>query len=114
MSERGVSFIDFLNHNAIFPQRDIADIWLANCPEHLASDGNTPGFGLVAQADWVAFEEGYGASLTDDPVFRFLFAWRLFRFWVSLGRKLPELQRNSQTAVSVVRVLDALLEDEAG
>lgn len=114
MSERGVSFIDFLNHNAIFPQRDIADIWLANCPEHLASDGNTPGFGLVSQADWVAFEEGYGASLTDDPVFRFLFAWRLFRFWVSLGRKLPELQRNSQTAVSVVRVLDALLEDEAG
>ncbi|MEP1329659.1 aminoglycoside phosphotransferase family protein [Pseudophaeobacter sp.] len=113
MSEKEVSFIDFLNHDAIFPQRDIADIWLANCPEHLASDGHIPGFGLVAQADWAAFEEGYGAKLTDDPVFRFLFAWRLFRFWVSLGRKLPELQRSSLVAVSVVQVLDALLADEA-
>ena len=114
MSDREVSFIDFLNHGAVFPQRDIADIWLANCPEHLASDGDRPGFGCVAQADWAAFEGGYGTKLTDDPVFRFVFAWRLFRFWVSLGRKLPELQRSSLTVVSVVRVLDALRAEEAG
>jgi hypothetical protein len=113
MSDTEVSFIDFLNHDAIFPQRDIADIWLANCPEHLASDGAIPGFGLVAQADWAAFEEGYGTRLTDDPVFRFLFAWRLFRFWVSLGRKQPDLSRTSMKAASAVRGLDSFLADEA-
>lgn len=112
MSDTEVSFIDFFNHDAIFPQRDIADIWLANCPEHLASEDNSPGFGMVAQADWAAFEAGYGTRLTDDPVFRFLFAWRLFRFWVSLGRKLPERQWTSPAAVSAVRVLDTLLADE--
>ncbi|MEP2717550.1 phosphotransferase [Pseudophaeobacter sp.] len=33
------SFIDFSNHKGIFPQRDLATIWLANCPDHLAQEG---------------------------------------------------------------------------
>ncbi|MDC0658847.1 aminoglycoside phosphotransferase family protein [Leisingera sp. SS27] len=114
LSDQEVSFIDFLNHKAVFPQRDLADIWLANCLEHLAAEDSVPGFGLVAQADWAAFEEGYGAGLTGDPVFRFFFAWRLFRLWLSLGAKPPEERVKTQmVAVWSVRVLDALLADEA-
>ncbi|MBY6068541.1 aminoglycoside phosphotransferase family protein [Leisingera aquaemixtae] len=115
MSDAGICFIDFSNHDGVFPQRDIADIWLSNCPDHLASDGRTPGFGLVAQADWEAFEEGYGEELVNDPIFQFFFAWRLFRLWSSLGRKPPEQHlKTARVAASAVRVLDALLADEAG
>ncbi|OBY27848.1 aminoglycoside phosphotransferase family protein [Leisingera sp. JC1] len=114
LSDHDVSFIDFLNHKAVSPQRDIASIWLSNCPEHLAAEDSVPGFGLVAQADWAAFEEGYGAGLTGDPVFRFFFAWRLFRLWLSLGGKPPEERVKTQMVADwSARVLDALLADEA-
>ncbi|UWQ49970.1 phosphotransferase [Leisingera caerulea] len=113
MSETTVSFIDFSNHDGIFPQRDLANIWLANCPDHLAAEGETPGFGLVAQADWEAFQDGYGAELVNDPVFRFFFAHRLFRCWVGLCYKPPEQQvKSAQVAARAVQVLEALLADE--
>lgn len=114
IQETEVSFIDFSNRKGIYPQRDLADIWLANCPDHLAAEGRTPGFGLVAKADWEAFEEGYGADLRQDPIFRFFFAWRLFRLWGNLGQKPPEQQQKTAlVAVSAARILDALLADEA-
>ncbi|MFW8595738.1 aminoglycoside phosphotransferase family protein [Cribrihabitans neustonicus] len=115
LSETAVSFIDFSNHDSIFPQRDLANIWLANCPDHLASQGRTPGFGLVAQADWDAFQEGYGAELVHDPVFRFFYAHRLLKNWVGLSRK-PTMQdpRTKRVAASIVEVFDALLASETG
>ncbi|WP_027235632.1 phosphotransferase [Leisingera caerulea] len=113
MSETTVSFIDFSNHDGIFPQRDLANIWLANCPDHLAAEGETPGFGLVAQADWEAFQDGYGAELVNDPVFRFFYAHRLFRCWVGLCHKPPEQRlKSAQVAAKAVQVLEALLADE--
>ncbi|WP_375698501.1 phosphotransferase [Pseudophaeobacter sp. TrK17] len=48
ISDETTSFIDFSNQKGIFPQRDLASIWLANCPDHLAQDGQAPGYGLVA------------------------------------------------------------------
>ncbi|WP_435661431.1 phosphotransferase [Leisingera caerulea] len=115
MSETTVSFIDFSNHDGIFPQRDLANIWLANCPDHLAAEGETPGFGLVAQADWEAFQDGYGAELVNDPVFRFFYAHRLFRCWVGLCHKPPEQRlKSAQVAAKAVQVLEALLADEDG
>lgn len=115
MSETTVSFIDFSNHDGIFPQRDLANIWLANCPDHLAADGQTPGFGLVAQADWEAFQDGYGADLVNDPVFRFFYAHRLFRRWVGLCRKPPEQNlKSAEIAVRFAQVFEALLGEEAG
>lgn len=113
ISETAVSFIDFSNHDGIFPQRDLANIWLANCPDHLAAEGRTPGFGLVAQADWEAFEDGYGADLVNDPVFRFFYALRLFKCWVGLRRKPPGQQlKSAQVAAKAVQVLEALLAGE--
>ncbi|WP_254604264.1 aminoglycoside phosphotransferase family protein [Leisingera sp. ANG59] len=114
MSETTVSFIDFSNHDGIFPQRDLANLWLANCPDHLAAEGRTPGFGLVAQADWDAFQDGYGADLVNDPVFRFFYAHRLFRTWAGLCRK-PTSQKlkNAEVAIRAVQIFDALLADEA-
>ncbi|MEX0302280.1 MAG: phosphotransferase [Leisingera sp.] len=115
MSDTTVSFIDFSNHGGIFPQRDLANIWLANCPDHLASDGRRPGFGLVAQADWEAFQDGYGEDLVNDPIFRFFFAHRLFKCWVGLCNRPPEQHlKSAQVAARIVQVFEALLADEAG
>ncbi|WP_242407071.1 phosphotransferase family protein [Phaeobacter sp. S60] len=113
MCDSEVSFIDYSNHDGIFPQRDIADIWLSNCPDHLAAEGRTPGFGGVARADWAAFEEGYGAELTTDPIFRFFFTWRLFKLWSALGRKRSEpRQRTQDVAAAAEHVLERLLAAE--
>lgn len=115
MSETTVSFIDFSNHDGIFPQRDLANIWLANCPDHLAAEGLSPGFGMVAQADWDAFQDGYGADLVNDPVFRFFYAHRLLKCWAGLSRKPREQQlKSAQVATRIVQVLESLLADEAG
>ncbi|MFV1603794.1 aminoglycoside phosphotransferase family protein [Phaeobacter sp. JH20_36] len=113
MCDGEVSFIDYSNHDGTFPQRDIADIWLSNCPDHLAAEGRTPGFGGVAKADWAAFEDGYGAELTTDPIFRFFFTWRLFKLWSALGGKLSEpRQRTKDLGVAVEHVLEQLLAAE--
>ncbi|MGR3760845.1 phosphotransferase [Roseobacteraceae bacterium NS-SX3] len=113
MSETTVSFIDFSNHKETCPQRDLANIWLANCPDHLASDGRTPGYGMVAQADWEAFQDGYGADPVNDPVFRFFFAWRLFNSWLRLSGETPLLKpKSAELAKMFVRVFDSLLADE--
>ncbi|UWQ37530.1 aminoglycoside phosphotransferase family protein [Leisingera aquaemixtae] len=115
MPEAAVSFIDFSNHDGIFPQRDLANLWLANCPDHLAAEGRTPGFGLVAQADWEAFQDGYGADLVNDPVFRFFYAHRLFRIWAGLCHKPPEQKlKSAEAAVRIAQVFEALLGEEAG
>ncbi|MFS4581306.1 phosphotransferase [Phaeobacter sp. C3_T13_0] len=113
MSESEVSFIDYSNHDGVFPQRDIADIWLSNCPDHLASGGRAPGFGHIAKEDWAAFAEGYGADLTTDPVFRFFFALRLFKLWSGLGHKRPDQQQKTNSvAAAAVEVFEALLGNE--
>ena len=112
--DRDVSFIDFSNHDAVFWQRDLANLWLANCPDHLAKEGQEPGYGLVAKADWSAFEEGYGTEVTSDPVFRFFFALRLFKVWllVSARSSLPD-RKTRETTEAVEQVFLALLADEA-
>ena len=126
MSPERVSFIDFSNHKGIFPQRDLATIWLANCPDHLARDGRAPGYGLVAQADWQAFQAGYGQDLVGDPVFRFFYALRLFNAWLLLVKQHgaaevpaePGLGERAQEktlrrADQFVEVFNALLSAEA-
>ena len=79
LSGEDLWFIDFANHSGIYPQRDIANFWLANGMFHLIAPEDegevAAGFCMVAQADWAAFERGYGAGpKPDDPVFQFLFA----------------------------------------
>ncbi|KPD13256.1 phosphotransferase [Phaeobacter sp. 11ANDIMAR09] len=108
-----ISFIDFSNHKGIFPQRDLATLWLANCPDHLAQEGQTPGYGLVARADWAAFEQGYGADLVSDPVFRFFFALRLYKSWLLLAqRSHPPDAKTTQLAERYAQVFEALLAEE--
>lgn len=108
-----VAFIDFSNHKGIFPQRDLATLWLANCPDHLAQEGQEPGFGLVAQADWEAFQRGYGAELVTDPVFRFFFALRLYQSWLLLAQSpRPLAPKAKQLVESYVQVYTALLAAE--
>ncbi|WP_260101185.1 phosphotransferase family protein [Phaeobacter inhibens] len=114
MSDTDVSFIDYSNHKGIFPHRDIANIWLSNCPDHLAANGRQPGFGGVASADWVAFEDGYGMRLTADPLFRFFFIWRLFKLWSALAaRPSDQHRRTTDVVAGAQNVLDALLEADA-
>lgn len=113
MTDSMVSFIDFSNHKETYPQRDLASIWLANCPDHLAKDGREPGYGLVAKEDWAAFQDGYGANLVDDPVFRFFFALRLFTSWSLLTKKPQPLDVKAlRRADAFVAVFDALLAEE--
>lgn len=114
MSDTDVSFIDYSSQKGIYPYRDIADIWISNCPDHLAPDGCQPGFGGIASADWAAFEDGYGMRLTVDPLFRFFFTWRLFKLWSALAAR-PSYQhrRTADALAGALRVLDALLEDGA-
>jgi aminoglycoside phosphotransferase (APT) family kinase protein len=113
ISESEVSFIDFANHKGIFPQRDLATLWLANCPDHLAQEGQAPGYGLVAEADWSAFQRGYGAELVTDPVFRFFFALRLFNAWLQLAQKPQPLDaKSTEQAEAYVRVFKSLLAEE--
>lgn len=113
ISDETTSFIDFSNQKGIFPQRDLASIWLANCPDHLAQDGQAPGYGLVAQADWAAFQQGYGRDLVNDPVFRFFFARRLFKAWLLLAQKpRPRDQKAVQLADRYLQVFNALLAEE--
>jgi aminoglycoside phosphotransferase (APT) family kinase protein len=113
LCEDTTCFIDFANHRGIFPQRDLATLWLANCPDHLAQEGRAPGYGLVAQADWAAFQQGYGRDLENDPVFRFFFARRLFKSWVMLAQKprSPDpqaIQRAERLAEIYLQVFNAL------
>ncbi|ATE91255.1 serine/threonine protein kinase [Phaeobacter gallaeciensis] len=113
MSDTEVSFIDYSNHKGIFPQRDIADIWLSNCPDHLAPNGRQPGFGGIASADWVAFEDGYGMQLTADPLFRFFFIWRLFKLWSALAaRPSDQHRRTTEVVAGAQNVLEQLLAAE--
>ncbi|CUH78911.1 serine/threonine protein kinase [Tritonibacter multivorans] len=107
LSGEDLWFIDFANHSGIYPQRDIANFWLANGMFHLIApedDGEVAaGFCMVAQADWAAFERGYGAGLSDDPVVRFFFALRVFDAWLKQGH-----QRDGLTAEQVRRRTERL------
>lgn len=100
-------FIDFANHSGIYPQRDLANFWLANGMFHLIApedEGDVPaGFSMVAQADWVAFERGYGAAVSADPVVRFFFAMRVFDAWLKQRH-----QRDGLTAEQVRRRTERL------
>ena len=115
VSDATVSFIDFSNSKGALPQRDLANIWLANCPDHLAKEGQEPGYGLVAKADWDAFEEGYGAGITGDPVFRFFFALRLFKIWLLFTGKSHLLDKKDTKIIeALVQVYLSLVADEPG
>ncbi len=113
LSDETVSFIDFSNHNEFYSQRDIANLWLANCPDHLAGAGRSAGFGMVAQADWAAFQEGYGADLTSDPIFQFFYAMRLLHYWQRIATRTPSDERKMlEQSQAVNRVFTRLLVDE--
>lgn len=113
VSDKCVSFIDFSNHRGTYAHRDLATLWLANCPDHLAQDGGEPGFGLVARQDWAAFQDGYGADLVNDPVFRFFFAQRLFNSWLQLADAVRPHRAQATRAIEAhVQVFEALLADE--
>ncbi|MFW8634951.1 aminoglycoside phosphotransferase family protein [Cribrihabitans pelagius] len=115
MSGETVSFIDFSNHKEAFPQRDLVKIWLANCPDQLANGGRKPGYGLVGQADWDAFQDGYGAELTSDLLFRFFFALQVYSSWLRLtGPAWPLEAKSMRLAEALVRVYESLLADEPG
>jgi len=81
VSPQKISFIDFARDRIAFPYWDIANLWLANGLVHLTTEDANAGFGHVAKADWDAFESGYGMRLTSDPVFQFLYAFRLWQSW---------------------------------
>jgi aminoglycoside phosphotransferase (APT) family kinase protein len=109
ITEDLVSFIDFSNARFSLPHSDIANLWLANLPDHLATgdgaQGQAVGFGGVAQSDWTAFEAGYGARFTEDPLFRFLFLHRLYRSWLRLPAPGAELQERDSTLLSGVETV---------
>lgn len=109
-----VSFIDFSNHDSSFPQRDLASLWLANCPDLLASEGQAAGFGGVAEADWRAFAQGYGSDPAEDPVFGFFYALRLLRIWRQLAERRRPLDHRSQRQLeAVAAVFETLRAAEA-
>lgn len=113
IAPEAVSFIDFSNSDAVFFQRDLANLWLANCPDHLATSARDVGFGAVAAADWAAFEAGYGTGFTKDPVFRFFFAFRVFTLWVRQGeRPRDEMEKAKRVVQGLNRVFGALQKEE--
>lgn len=113
MTEEQVSFIDFANHNNAVPQNDIATMWLANCPDHLAQDGVEIGYGSIAEKDWNAFLKGYGQDCRLDPVFQFCFALRLFKVWRRLPAPAEPMDQRAQAmAKGLVSVFDWLIENE--
>lgn len=97
-----VSFIDFSNDGGSFPQRDLASLWLANCPDLLAQAGQAAGFGGVADADWQAFARGYGSDPAEDPVFGFFYGLRLLRIWRQLAARPQPLDHRSQRQLQAV------------
>lgn len=110
-----VSFIDFANFQNSVPQNDIANLWLANCPDHLVSPGEPEGYGRVAEADWQAFLYGYGRDVRTDPVFQFCYAMRLFQTWHRLPAPTEKLSTRGEEMVNgVVSVADWLFENEPG
>ncbi len=115
VTEDTVSFIDFANHANSVPQNDIANLWLANCPDHLAQPGMDVGYGRIAQADLTAFAKGYGRDVSIDPVFQFCFAMRLFKVWQRLPTPGEQMDQRAQAmAVGLVSVFDNLIENEPG
>jgi tRNA A-37 threonylcarbamoyl transferase component Bud32 len=114
-----VWIIDFANHSGIYPQRDIANFWLANGMSHLIApedeESTEAGFCMVAQADWVAFERGYGTQVSDDPVVRFFFAMRVFEAWIKQGNQPEGLTAEQVTRRTerLERVLRSLKASEA-
>ncbi|MCG7628781.1 aminoglycoside phosphotransferase family protein [Epibacterium sp. MM17-32] len=85
MTQDLVSFIDFSAAGAGCNHIDLVNLWQAKLPENLTEHGQQRDFGCVAAADWQAFESGYGQALTEDPVFQFIYLYRLYKVW----RKLP-------------------------
>ncbi|MBT8153330.1 phosphotransferase [Epibacterium ulvae] len=113
MTEDTVSFIDFANDRNAVPQNDIANLWLANCPDHLAQAGQKVGYGQVAEADWAAFFSGYGQDFRLDPVFQFCFAMRLFSVWRRLPAPMDPVDPRAQAMINgVVSVFNWLIENE--
>ena len=109
-------FIDFANHSGIYPQRDIANFWLANGMFHLIAPEDegavAAGFCMVAQDDWAAFERGYGAAVSADPVVRFFFALRVFDAWLKQGHQrdglsAEQVKRRTERLERVLRSLQA-------
>lgn len=110
-----VSFIDFSRARIAFPYWDIANLWLANGLDHLTRDEKEAGFGHVAKADWLAFEAGYGLKLTEDPVFQFLFTFRLWQSWAGVlqARHITE-ERQKEKLRLMWRVFEGLRALETG
>ncbi len=105
VTQAQISFIDFSNAHATTPYCDIANLWLANLPDHLALRPEDAGFGGVARADWLAFESGYGEAVADNPVFRFLFLHRLLKAWLRLPPpEVPLGERDLALLTGVERV----------
>ncbi len=113
VSEETVSFIDFANTRSQNPLRDLAYLWLANCPDHLARGDQRSGFGGVAADDWDAFSKGYGVDLIKDPLFRFCFAYELWTIWQRLPApdQIPSGSEKRREA-GILKVFNALLEGE--
>lgn len=101
-----VNFIDFLNVPDGFYHRDLANLWLVNCPDLLAEGAAVEGFGAVAQADWEAFEEGYGVAITEDPIFHFFYGLWVFNRWLQLAEPPAGGQVDRAAAPKEVMALD--------
>ncbi len=113
IAEDQISLIDFANHRGAVPQRDLANLFLANGLHHLAEAGRPDGYGYIAQADWDAFETGYGAPVSNDPVFQFFFAMKLWAAWEKLAVSERAVSpKGERQLMLLVKVLDHLLATE--
>ncbi|WP_205877312.1 aminoglycoside phosphotransferase family protein [Leisingera sp. NJS204] len=114
-SDDQISFIDFSSQRFSIAERDISNLWLANGLDHLSGLDGDAGFGGVSQADWAAFEEGYGRHVSREPLFQFCFALRLWESWIRFSASGRAAGKKGQRQLEqVVKVLDLLLDQEPG
>ncbi|WP_194269300.1 aminoglycoside phosphotransferase family protein [Tritonibacter litoralis] len=115
MDEKTVSFIDFANFSNDIPQNDLANLWVANCPDHQAPIAEPSGYGRVREADWEAFLAGYGRDVREDPVFQFFYAMRVFRTWQRVPVPGDAIsQKGEEMLEGLIDVTNWLLAHEPG
>ncbi len=113
LSEDTVCFIDFSNHRNLYPQRDLANLWVTAVANEQQGQPEAGGFGLIRPGDMAAFERGYGAQLIGDPIYEFFHALRLFNVWRSFGKiGRPNSEKGRRKLDLIVGILDSLIAAE--